>query len=139
MFKKLTITAATVAAAAATTLTMAAPAHAGSTVYAENNNSCAGVWFEPDGDNFGFKDFCADGMGVYMEMTKPTGGTPSTSDSKIFKSYATSYNGSLDWYSGDVVWNQDYTEGYCFLYRVGLRKDGAYVSGTYGSWHLACA
>lgn len=139
MFKKFTIAAATVAAAAATTLTVAAPAHAGSTIYAESNNSCGGVWFDPDTDNFGFKDFCADGKGVWMEMTKPTGGQASTSDSKIYHSYATSYNGSYDWRSGDVVWYQAYPTNYCFYYRVGLRADGAYVSGTYGPWHLACA
>jgi hypothetical protein len=140
MIKKIAVTAAaTLAATAAAGLAVAAPAHADSYVYATSAGSCAGVSFDPVTEVFGFKDFCADGRGVWMQYTTPMY-MPSTNDPKHVKSFATSYDGSYSWSSrGVVYWDTSITEDKCLYYRVGLRANGQYVSGTFGSWQIACA
>jgi len=105
--------------------------------YATSKNVCGAVGFSSDGEVFRFLDICSDGRGVRLQYTKPTLGSPSTSDAKTTKDYTGGYTG-YD-YDKAYVYNQSFAESACFYMRVGLVDNGSYVSDSYGSWQLACA
>ncbi|MEW2131597.1 hypothetical protein [Streptomyces sp. NPDC005435] len=124
------------AAAAAITLGVTTSASA-LTTWTDTPDSCGFAQFKSDGDNFRILDACKDGRGVRLEWTQPTKGLASTSDPRTYVDYTGGYNG-LDFAEGHLV-NEDFAEGACFYFRVGLEDGGTYVSGTYSPWELACA
>jgi hypothetical protein len=104
---------------------------------ASSSNSCGAAYFYPDGDTFKIIDVCSDGKGVRLQYTNPTTGTPSTSNTKISVDYTGGYTG---WNLANAyVYDTDMNEAACFYFRVGHVDDGAFVSGSYGGWNLACA
>ncbi|WP_327716897.1 hypothetical protein OG381_16715 [Streptomyces sp. NBC_00490] len=107
------------------------------TYTAASSNSCGAAYFYDVGDTFKIIDVCTDGKGVRLQYTNPTTGNPSTGDTKINVDYTGGYTGwNLD---NAYVYDTDMNENACFYFRVGHVDDGAYVSGSYGGWHLACA
>ncbi|GAA5023787.1 hypothetical protein [Kitasatospora paranensis] len=134
-FKRIAVTA---AAAAALTLGIANPASALEiNDFVGSADTCGYVGFTTNGDTFRFLDACSDGRGVRLQYTAPTKGLASTSDAKTTKDYTGGYTG-IDW-GNAYVYDKDFAEGACFYFRVGLEKGGSYISGSYGSWRLACA
>ncbi|MFF7309994.1 hypothetical protein [Streptomyces sp. NPDC008137] len=123
-------------AASALTLGTATASHA-ATHTASSSNSCGAVYFYGNGDTFKFLDVCSDGKGVRLQYTSPTTGTPSTSHTKIHVDYTGGYTG-YD-LNNAYVYDTDMNENACFYYRVGHVDNGAYVSGSYGPWVMACA
>ncbi|PBC70946.1 hypothetical protein BX265_5506 [Streptomyces sp. TLI_235] len=102
-----------------------------------NPDGCGDVGFASYGDNFYFMDHCKDGRGVRVQYTTPTLGSPSTSDAKHTIDYTGGYTGYT--WTASSSGNKDFAEGACFYFRAGLEDNGSYISGTYDSWHLACA
>ncbi|MFE9019366.1 hypothetical protein ACFYNL_12470 [Streptomyces sp. NPDC007808] len=123
-------------AASALTLATATASHAASYT-ASSSNSCGAVYFYGYGDTFKFLDVCSDGKGVRLQYTSPTTGTPSTSHTKIHVDYTGGYTG-YD-LNDAYVYDTDMNENACFYFRVGHVDNGAYVSGSYGPWVMACA
>ncbi|MEU5885511.1 hypothetical protein ABZ835_01530 [Streptomyces sp. NPDC047461] len=123
-------------AAAALVIGTAGSSYA-STYTGASSNSCGAAYFYDVGDTFKMLDVCTDGKGVRLQYTNPTTGSPSTSDTKISVDYTGGYTG---WdLNNAYVYDTDMNENACFYFRVGHVDDGAYVSGSYGGWHLACA
>lgn len=84
-------------------------------------------------------DTCSDGRGVRLQYTNPTTGMPSKYDAKVTVDYTGGYTG---WNTDNAwVYNTNMDEDACFLFRVGLVDNGAYVTGSYGIWttHNVCA
>ncbi|MGW1955629.1 hypothetical protein ACWCPI_23260 [Streptomyces sp. NPDC001920] len=123
-------------AASALTLGTATASHAAPYTNSSSDN-CGAVYFYDYGDTFKFLDVCSDGKGVRLQYTSPTTGTPSTSHTKIHVDYTGGYTG---WdLNNAYVYDTDMNENACFYYRVGHVDNGAYVSGSYGGWSMACA
>jgi hypothetical protein len=134
--RKLRSLAVTAIAASALIVTTASSAHA-TTYTAQSSNVCGAAYFYDYGDTFKIIDVCSDGKGVRLQYTSPTTGTPSTSHTKIHVDYTGGYTG-YD-LNNAYVYDTDMNENACFYYRVGHVDNGAYVSGSYGGWELACA
>lgn len=127
-----------IAALAASALTLGTATSSYATTYTNaSSNSCGAVYFIDNGDTFKFLDVCSDGKGVRLQYTSPTTGSPSTSDTKIHVDYTGGYTG-YD-LNKAYVYDTDMNENACFYFRVGHVDNGAYVSGSYGGWDLACA
>ncbi|RKE23569.1 hypothetical protein [Streptomyces sp. TLI_171] len=103
--------------------------------YASSDDTCGVTGWSNYGDTFRFMDLCKDGRGVRLEYTTPTMGLASTSDGKHYHDYTGGYTG----YTYTGAFDRDFAEGACFFFRTGLEDNGSYISGTYGSWQLACA
>ncbi|MGN9761397.1 hypothetical protein [Streptomyces sp. SD31] len=127
-----------IAALAASALTLGTATSSYATTYTNSSSdSCGAVYFIDNGDTFKFLDTCTDGKGVRLQYTNPTTGSPSTSHTKINVDYTGGYTGwNLD---NAYVYDTDMNENACFYYRVGHVDNGAYVSGSYGPWTMACA
>ncbi|WP_328871116.1 hypothetical protein OHT76_13870 [Streptomyces sp. NBC_00287] len=127
-----------VTAVAATALTVMTATSAQATTYSNaSSDSCGAVYFIDNGDTFKMLDVCTDGKGVRLQYTNPTTGTPSTSHTKLSVDYTGGYTG---WdLNNAYVYDTDMNEAACFYFRVGHVDNGAYVSGSYGGWDLACA
>ncbi|GCB42719.1 hypothetical protein [Streptomyces sp. NL15-2K] len=125
-------------AASAITIATATSAHAYTIDdRANSSNTCGTTGFSSYGEVFRMLDLCSDGKGVRLQATNPTTGTPSTSDAKWAHDYTGGYTG-FD-FDDAHIYNTSMSEDACFYFRTGHVDNGAYVSGSYGLWSLACA
>lgn len=110
------------AAAAAMSIVATTQASAGTDGTAYTRNSCGAADFQNYGDNWYIYDLCKDGRYIVLDIDMMKNGTWTEHDDITYTGGYTGYT--------PVRYNRDYVEHSYIRFRVSLKENGEFVTGT---------